>query len=64
MEENATVLHECLRLVRQYGVLGKQVHDCNIVATMRAHGVRYLATRNEADFKRYASLISVESPAD
>jgi hypothetical protein len=45
-------------LVQQFEVHGKQVHDCNIVATMLAHGVRHLATRNAADFKRYESLIS------
>jgi predicted nucleic acid-binding protein len=64
LEENAIVLRECLRLVEQFAVLGKQVHDCNIVATMTAHGIRHLATRNAADFRRYDSLISVESVAD
>ena len=34
------------------------------VATMLAHGVRHLGTRNAADFKRYESLISIESVAD
>lgn len=64
LEEDSSVLQECLRLVQQFGVLGKQVHDCNIVATMRAHGIRHLATRNAADFKRYASLLSLEAVAD
>ena len=63
LDETVNVLHECLRLVQQFDVHGKQVHDCNIVATMLAHGVRHLATRNAADFKRYESLISVESVA-
>ena len=35
-------------------VRGKQVHDCNIVATMLTNGVRRLATRNATDFRRYA----------
>jgi len=39
LEENATVVQECLRLVRRHGVLGKQIHDCNLVATMLAHGI-------------------------
>ena len=64
LEENLSVLQECLRLVQQFGVLGKQVHDCNIVATMTAHGVRHLATRNAADFRRYGNLLSVEAVAD
>ena len=39
--------------------MGKQVHDCNIVATMLANGIPRLATRNPTDFKRFASLITV-----
>ena len=42
------------RLVEGYDVHGKQVHDCNIVATMLGTGVTRLATRNPADFERYA----------
>ncbi len=63
LDENMSVLQECIRLVRQFDVLGKQVHDCNIVATMMAHGVRHLATRNAADFRRYGNLLSVEAVA-
>lgn len=48
LDETVNVLDECLRLVQQFNVHGKQVHDCNIVATMLAHGVRHLATRNVA----------------
>jgi len=57
-------LERCLRLVQQFEVHGKQVHDCNIVATMLTHGVRHLATRNAADFTRYESLISIEAISD
>ena len=53
------MLLECLRLARQHAVQGKQVHDCNIVATMRVHGVRVLATRNPGDFKRYVDQITI-----
>jgi predicted nucleic acid-binding protein len=63
-DETVNVLHECLRLVQEFEVHGKHVHDCNIVATMLAHGVRHLATRNAADFKRYESLISIEAVSD
>jgi predicted nucleic acid-binding protein len=64
LDETVNVLHECLRLVKQFDVHGKQVHDCNIVATMLAHGVRHLATRNAADFKRYEGLISIDAVTD
>ncbi len=53
-------LDELLSLVETHGVRGKQVHDCNIVATMRANGVERLATRNGSDFKRYSRLIRID----
>jgi len=60
LEENAGVLEQLLSLVQDHQVRGKQVHDCNIVATMLANGVRRLATRNASDFKRYAGIIHVD----
>lgn len=61
LEETENVMQECLELVRRFDVRGKQVHDCNIVATMRAHGVRRLATRNPADFERYGALLEIDA---
>jgi len=52
------------RDVREFDVHGKQVHDCNIVARMPEHGVRHLGTRSATGFKRYQSLISIESVGD
>lgn len=60
LEENESVLTEWLRLLQKYSVRGKQVHDCNIVAVMLAHGVNRLGTRNPADFERYADEIQIE----
>lgn len=57
--ESEKSVRECLGLIRRHAVLGKQIHDCNIVATMVAHGVRRLATRNPADFKRFQQEIDV-----
>jgi predicted nucleic acid-binding protein len=59
LDENEAAVRECPSLVRRHGVQGKQIHDCNIVATMMAHGVRRLATRNPADFKRFHQEISI-----
>jgi predicted nucleic acid-binding protein len=64
LEENAAVLEQLLSLVQDHQVRGKQVHDCNIVATMLASGVRRLATRNAVDFKRYAGVIHVDDVCD
>jgi predicted nucleic acid-binding protein len=59
LEESEAVVLECLDLVRRFDVHGKQVHDCNIVATMKVHGVGSLATRNPKDFVRYGAELAV-----
>lgn len=43
------------RLVVQYGVSGKEVHDARLVAAMVFHGVKHILTFNTADFTRYAA---------
>jgi predicted nucleic acid-binding protein len=59
LEENVGVPQQLISLTEQHQVRGKQVHDCNIVATMLEHGVQRLATRNASDFKRYAGLVTI-----
>lgn len=58
-EDGPAVTTELLTLVTTTAVGGKQVHDANIVATMRAHGVSRLLTHNVADFNRFAAVITV-----
>jgi len=60
LREDDTVLAELLALVRKHDVKGKQVHDANIVATMRVHGIDRLATLNATDFKRFVDEIALE----
>lgn len=48
-----------LEMIENPGAQGKQVHDANIVATMRRHQISQLVTHNAADFRRYASWIAV-----
>ncbi len=60
LKEDDAVLAELLELVRKHDVKGKQVHDANIVATMRANGIDRLATLNAADFKRFEDEIALE----
>lgn len=61
LDEGTVVLEELLGLVRDHGVKGKQVHDANIVATMRSNGIVRLATLNPTDFKRFEDDIEIES---
>jgi predicted nucleic acid-binding protein len=58
-EDGPDVTSHLLALLQQFPTGGKQVHDANIVATMQAHGIRRLLTHNDADFARYAGVITV-----
>jgi predicted nucleic acid-binding protein len=56
LAEDEEPVAECLALSRKHQVKGKQIHDCNVVAVMRAHGVSRLVTRNPGDFSRYPGI--------
>lgn len=58
--EDQVVTDRLLELVERFSVVGRQVHDANIVATMLACSVGCLLTANEQDFTQYSSLIVVE----
>ncbi len=57
--EDATVTALLLDLVNSRGAKGKQIHDANIVATMRRYGIPSLLTHNTADFTRYVPDINL-----
>ena len=58
-EDSSAVTSELLQILQDVAVGGKQVHDANIVATMRSHGISDLLTHNAADFSRFAHLVAV-----
>ena len=43
-------------LVEQYAVVGKQVHDAKLTASMFAHNVPFILTFNGEDFRRYSGV--------
>jgi predicted nucleic acid-binding protein len=59
--DDAEVTRRLLELVENPGAHGRQVHDANIVATMLCHQISHLVTHNAADFRRYASWVTVVS---
>ncbi|MBI3944156.1 MAG: PIN domain-containing protein [Chloroflexi bacterium] len=59
VEDNLQSLDILFELVRTIPVSGKQIHDANIAATMRAHGIRNLLTHNTADFTRFGDWITI-----
>jgi len=59
--EDASVTAILLDLLNSQTIRGKQIHDANIVATMRRYGIPSLLTHNTADFIRYVPAINVLS---
>jgi predicted nucleic acid-binding protein len=58
-DEDAAVTAILLDLLKSRTIRGKQIHDANIVATMRRYGIHSLLTHNTADFTRYLPDISL-----
>jgi predicted nucleic acid-binding protein len=58
-DEDAAITEILLDLLKSQTVQGKQVHDANIVATMRRYGIMWLLTHNTADFNRFAPAIGI-----
>src|ERR1051325_4241254 len=48
--DTSAIFDQWLKLVIDFGVLGKNVHDARIVAAMLVHGVTSVLTFNEEDF--------------
>lgn len=63
LPDNLATFIEWRRLVSDYKIIGLQVHDAKIVASMIAHNIQYLVTFNEKDFQRFP-MIMVVNPKD
>jgi hypothetical protein len=50
--------------VRQYDVVGRAVHDAQLVASMLVNGITHILTLNGADFQRYVAEITVVHPRE
>lgn len=55
LPDHPDVYGEWRQLVVAKGVMGKQVHDARLVATMKVYGITHILTFNVDDFQRYAS---------
>jgi predicted nucleic acid-binding protein len=60
LPDNEMIYPTWRRLVNDYGVRGRQVHDARLVAAMRVHGLSNLLTLNRSDFVRYGGIIVVD----
>lgn len=64
-EETEDVAGLLRGIIRAGEVTGKRIHDANIVATLRAHGLSILLTENAADFRGFPDirLVTVDEAA-
>ncbi len=62
LEDGPPVWNELMSLRKTFVFGGRQVHDANIVATMRAYGKTRILTFNVADFRRFGGLIQIVAP--
>jgi len=60
-DDTAAVTTQLVKLMGNFKIGGKQVHDANIVATMLAYDVPCLLTHNIKDFQRFGEVIRIES---
>jgi predicted nucleic acid-binding protein len=58
-DEDAAVTNLLIDLVMSHSVRGKQIHDANIVATMKRYAIASLLTHNTDDFARYVRDIRI-----
>ena len=58
-DDSPSVTEHLLSLVSEFAVGGRQIHDANIVATMRAYHIDTLLTHNVDDFSRFRDLIVI-----
>ncbi len=59
-DDTAAVTGQLIKLLAEFTIGGKQVHDANIAATMLAYDVPCLLTHNVKDFERFAEVIRIE----
>jgi predicted nucleic acid-binding protein len=57
--DTVDVYAEWRRLVVHYGVVGVQVHDARLAATMVVHKIDHILTFNLADFARFRGIIPI-----
>ena len=58
-DKDAAVTAILLDLLKSRTIQGKQIHDANIVATIRRYAISSLLTHNIADFTRYLPDINL-----
>ena len=59
-DDTAAITDRLIKLMGDFKIGGKQVHESNIVASMLAYGIPCLLTHNAKDFERFREAIRIE----
>jgi predicted nucleic acid-binding protein len=59
-EDGPAVTQQLADLLSTVSCAGKQIHDANIIATMKANDIGRLLTHNVTDFQRFATYVTIE----
>jgi predicted nucleic acid-binding protein len=59
-DDTTAVTRQLVKLMSDFRIGGKQVHDANIVATMLAYDIPCLLTHNVKDFRRFGEVVRIE----
>ncbi|MCP4935599.1 MAG: PIN domain-containing protein [bacterium] len=59
-DDTAAVSEQLIKLMGDFKIGGKQVHDANIVASMLAYDIPCLLTHNVKDFQRFEEVVRIE----
>ncbi len=60
LDDVPSIFAEWEALVKKHKVLGRNVHDARLVATMTAHQITHLLTFNGKDFKRFDEITVID----
>lgn len=60
-EDSKEIAKNLFEICKKYKIKGKQVHDANIVATMKINQIQYILTANINHFKRFMDEIEIIS---
>lgn len=59
LPDTPDIYNEWRRLVVNYNVMGVNVHDARLVASMLVHGLTHVLTFNIRDFARYTEITAI-----
>jgi hypothetical protein len=60
LPDSLATYHAWRQLIVRYAVVGAQVHDARLVASMNAYGISHLLTFNADHFRRYQDVTVLE----